>query len=437
MIDDPISVLIISPYFPPRKRVGSLRAFKFSKYLSNFNIRPIIVCLDSPDEQLSDDEKNSLKDCIIVNLAHPFDLTTKRSGSQLAWSEHGEQESKSLIDNSSSSFADLLDNWFPIDTWLPLLFSHRKQIANVIQQNDCKLIWSTGDPWSSHCLARFLARKHRLPWIADFRDPWTLCSVRYNNRPALIRFLDRRAEKKIIKKADRVVFTATSTQSNYSDYYKEHNYKFSTIYNSFDVQQSEIDYQITRNIDVFKILFFGRFRDLSPATPILRILSIIKQQQPELLPQINLIYFGDLRPADEQFASDHGLTESLIKHEPVPHDQSRELLDQADLLLLSTDPSRNEIIPAKLWDYLPSKTQILNIAPNPEIRTILEETNRGVTFGHDDHELAARFVVDKILESKISSNRHPKNSKIEQYNSVSTTQQLASLIRTTLSKNDK
>ena len=423
---------MISPYFPPRKRVGSLRAFKFSKYLPDYNIKPTIICLDSPDEMLSNEEIESLKDCNIIKLGHPFDLTTKRSGSQLAWSEHGELESKSIIDNSSTTFADILDNWFPIDTWLPLLLSHRKQIANVIKQNDCKLIWSTGDPWSSHILARHLARKYKLPWIADFRDPWTLCNVRYNKRPALIRHIDRRVEKKIIKSADQIVFTAASTQQVYSTFYKDFKNKFSTIYNSFDVQQDDPDFELVRNEGVFKILFFGRFRDLSPATPILRILSTIKQINPELISKINLIYFGDLRPEDDQFAFEHGISELLKKQGPVHHDQSLELLDQADLLLLSTDPSRNEIIPAKLWDYLPSKTQILNIAPNPEIKSILDNTNRGVTFGHDQHDLVANYIVNRISEIKKPKERHPKNSKIEQYNSVSTTQKLAVLMKSTL-----
>lgn len=432
MIDDPISVLMISPYFPPRKRVGSLRAFRFSKYLPLYNIKPTIICLDSPNELLSIDEAEALKDSDLIKLGHPFDFTIKRSGSQLASSEPGIIESKLSNDNLSTTFAEFLDNWFPIDTWLPLLMSHRKQIATVIKQNDFKLIWSTGDPWSSHILARFFARKYRLPWIADFRDPWTLCHVRYSKRPALIRYIDRKAEKKIIKDADQIVFTATSTQQNYSTFYKTYKSKFSTIYNSFDVQQDDRNSDIISNDETFKILFFGRFRDLSPATPILQILSTIKQKNPELISKIKLIYFGDIRSIDDKFATEHGLSSLLEKQEPAKHDQSRALLDRADLLLLSTDPSRNEIIPAKLWDYLPSKTQILNIAPNPEIKSILENTNRGVTFSPDQLDLVADFIINRILETKKPIEYHPQSSIIEQYNSLATTQKLAILIRSTI-----
>lgn len=447
---------MISPYFPPRKRVGSLRAFKFAKYLPSFNIEPTIVCLETPNDTLSDEEKLSLANCKIVSLSHPFDLTTSRSSSQLTWTEHEELNSKTTNGRTSSFFADILDNWFPIDTWLPLLLSHRKYVYDIAIQNKCTLIWSTGDPWSSHIVAGYVAKRLKLPWIVDFRDPWTLCNLRYNNRPRLIRILDKWAERRVINRADWLVFTAESTQAVYAENYSESKAKFSTIYNSFDIQdfsQSDkselpspkqspesVEYpdsdvqsgsasHLKREKSRFNILFFGRFRELSPATPILNILSEVKRIQPDVIDKIRLMYFGELRQEDGRIAKELDLLENLHQQEPVPHDQSRELLNQADLLLLSTDPSRNEIIPAKLWDYLPSTTPILNIAPNPEIKSILDKTKRGVSFDPTDLKNTAQFIIDKVNESKFIATQSKFTSTIEQYHSMNTTKQLAQLMK--------
>lgn len=46
-----------------------------------------------------------------------------------------------------------------------------------LKENPVDAIVSTGPPQSMHLIARQLSRATGIPWVADFRDPWTKCSI--------------------------------------------------------------------------------------------------------------------------------------------------------------------------------------------------------------------------------------------------------------------
>lgn len=423
------SVLMISPYFPPRKRVGSLRAFKFAKYLKNYGYEPVVVSLNTPSESLSEHEMEALSGVKLYHFSNPFDNTSKRSGSQLT----SLKKPGNYLPRSSSSrlsFSNYIDLWFPIDTWLPVLLPQLANILNIVEKHNCKAIWSTGDPWSSHVFARILSGNNDIPWIADFRDPWALCRTRYQNRPPLVRQMDSIAERNIIKSADKVIFTAITTQNIYKDQYPEYLTKFDTIYNSFDLPSESLENNSTVNSDStkFNILFFGRFRDLSPAYPIMEILHRVSMMDSKILDGVQVSFIGDMRSEDLEICKQYQLLEVFKQIEHVSHDKSLSLLNSANLLLLSTDPGRFEIIPAKLWDYLPSTTPIFSIAPNPEVHDILKSTGRGVSFSPTEIDACAIYLLNYIKNSITFEKIKPLgNQTIKKYSAIETTATLAAI----------
>jgi hypothetical protein len=75
---------------------------------------------------------------------------------------------------------------------------------------------------------------------------------------------------------------------------------------------------------------------------------------------------------------DLGLQENFLFHEPVIPENMIPVLKSADILLLSTNMEREEIIPAKLWDYLSVEKPIFSIAPNPEVGEIIMKSKAGL-----------------------------------------------------------
>jgi hypothetical protein len=81
------------------------------------------------------------------------------------------------------------------------------------------------------------------------------------------------------------------------------------------------------------------------------------------------------------------------------------VLEKADLLLVSTDQRRKHIIPAKLWDYLATDRPILSIAPNPEVSSILESTGQGKQISPDHPKKIALFLEEQISEKEAGSSK--------------------------------
>ena len=80
-------VLMISPYFVPRKRVGALRSYKFAKHLKNLDWQVCVAHLEVKGQKLSDEEKVALEGVELFGLKTPFDRTINRSSSDLGVAE--------------------------------------------------------------------------------------------------------------------------------------------------------------------------------------------------------------------------------------------------------------------------------------------------------------------------------------------------------------
>ena len=71
-------VLMIAPYFIPRRRVGALRPFKFAIHLQSYGYQPVILTIASPESTFTKLEKEVLKNIPIIEIEPPFDRTNPK-----------------------------------------------------------------------------------------------------------------------------------------------------------------------------------------------------------------------------------------------------------------------------------------------------------------------------------------------------------------------
>jgi glycosyltransferase involved in cell wall biosynthesis len=76
-----------------------------------------------------------------------------------------------------------------------------------LEKNRVEAIVSTSPPIVTHLIASKLKRKYKIPWIADFRDPWTQKYI--DSKMEVIKFFERRLEKRTISSADILVSVST------------------------------------------------------------------------------------------------------------------------------------------------------------------------------------------------------------------------------------
>ena len=442
------SVLMISPYFPPRKRVGAYRAFRFAIHLKKLGWEPHVVSLDAGNLALTNLQQQLLEGIEVNHLKSIIDNTSSSTSSLSTQKRESTSEKHTNSDVTMDSwYVKAFDRLFPVDTWLLLFLQKRKRVLDLARDVDPDVIWSTADPWSSNLLGRYIAQKMNKPWVADFRDPWTLCDVRGTDRPGVTRWLDRKVEKKILESADRVVFTARETTKLYQAQYSEFADKMTTIYNSYDytfsgqqaIEITEPQPHAVSPDPRLTLIFFGKFRELSSASIIIEVLGSLKKRMPELEQHLVIKSMGALSERDRAHAESLGVLECFEKSPPVAYEQATERLNREDLLFLSTRRERDEIIPAKLWDYIAANRPILSMTNNSEIAEILEEIQKGKQVRPDDVGEAVELLHESIIAKQrgepLAIPYAPSPEAREPYTAAATTRQLVALFETLISGN--
>lgn len=431
-------VLLFAPYFLPRRRVGAMRPFRFAIHLRKFGWQPTVLTIAAEGQHLTEKEARLLRGIEVIELDPPFDRSTSAE-SQLGTSSDSSSAVLEKLAEPLGSVLDAVDRQFPVDTWLPFFLLKYRALTSAVRRVRPHVLWSTGDPWSGLLAARHLAHRFQLPWVADFRDPWTLSPVRMNGQSALTKTLNRWCERRILHSANAVVFTSAQTEATYRRHYADLDLHTTTIYNSFDhtlfddpvaPEASDVSDEPT-SASHLDIGFFGRFRILSPATPIADALAAAHRQS-EAAARIRVFSFGPLNAADERHARALGVRDQFYERDAVPLQKALSALRQFDLLLLSTDPRRDAIVPAKLWEYLAARRPILSLSKNPEITDLLERTGAGVQRTpenkHDIAELLLECLRAKQEGRALPLPFAPDPAAIERFEARSATQALTSLL---------
>jgi glycosyltransferase involved in cell wall biosynthesis len=418
-------VLMIAPYFVPRRRVGALRPFKFAIQMKELGWEPVILTIAENSEKLTEKEKFLLDGIKIIEINTPFDQTTRLK-------TPGGGKNKSQLVSHISSW---IDKNIPFDSWIFLFWFNYLGILSKVKELNPELIWCTGDPWSGLWLGEKLSRDLSKHFVADFRDPWTITDVNLRDRSAFSEEMDRRAEKRIVEIADKLIFTSKATERAYQNHYGLKRSNTAVIYNSYDPvlfeDPGDESWDYEPDPENLHILFFGRFRRLSPAEPIMNAISYLSKTDPAVAGKIRIHSFGELDPEEAKKIASLGVAQVFVQHKPVVPQKTLSVLNKADLLLVSTDRNRKNIIPAKLWDYLATEKPILSIAPNAEITRILEAGKAGFGF-HPDEIAEISAFLKKCLKAKQQGtklSRFGKDGypKREIFESRNTTQQLLSV----------
>ncbi|HEY6881692.1 MAG TPA: hypothetical protein VI299_26880 [Polyangiales bacterium] len=137
------------------------------------------------------------------------------------------------------------------------------------------------------------------------------------------------------------------------------------------------------------LTFFGRFRALSSAARTITMLAAARALDPGL--QLRVRCQGGLDATDRALAMEAGVSALFESYESTHGEASLSLLTGSDVLLLSSETGRDEIIPAKLFDYLAAARPVLSLCENPDVADILARTGAGTQC--PDPQRAAQVLV--------------------------------------------
>ncbi len=149
-------------YFPPLGGGGVQRTLKYVKYLPDEGFDSVVISGGARGYALRD--RGLLRDVppgtvVIRARAVPLQQVQWKLGAVL----RRVGLSRTLVDNAL--WPDGLVGWLPSAVW------HGLRAARIHRPD---VLYSTSKPETAHLVALIVHRLTGLPWVADFRDAWTL-----------------------------------------------------------------------------------------------------------------------------------------------------------------------------------------------------------------------------------------------------------------------
>lgn len=405
-------VLIITYYWPPSGGAGVQRWLKFSKYLRDFGWEPIIYTPENPEAPAID---NSLENDIpegITIIKRPI-LEPYSAYKRFIGMKPGEKVNAGFLQEKekpglSEGFAVWLrGNFFIPDARRFWIRPSAKFLIDYLAEHPVDAIVSTGPPHSMHLIALKVHEKLNIPWLADFRDPWT--GIDFYHQLRLTSFADRlhrKLEKKVLTSATAITVVSKDMANEFNGLV---NREYNLVTNGYDEQdisplpQNQLDKKFT-------ISHIGSIN--SPRNPekLWKALSEMVVNSPEFAEAVQIKLVGKVDIAVLKSIENYGLTPYLSRIEYMPHREVMHEIQRSQvlLLLINNTPNAKGILTGKIFEYLGSGRPILSIGPEDgDAAVILKDTDAGQTAGYENESIMRIILTDyftKFSEQRLESN---------------------------------
>lgn len=248
-----------------------------------------------------------------------------------------------------------------------------------------------GQPMSDHLAGLRAKRKTGVRWLAHFSDPWA--DSPYRRKRFYPGWHNRRMEREVVERADRVVFTSEATRDLVMGKYPpEWRDRTCALPHAFDASLYDGDGAgQTRDGNILVLRYIGNFYNRRWPTALMDGLAILCGNNPDLAAKFRIELIGPEAMRTETGGSKlpTGLVALLP---PVSYLESLRLMREADLLLVLDAPfSRSVFLPSKLVDYMGAGKPIFAISPPGPSADLVTRLGGVVANVNDPHEIAERL----------------------------------------------
>ena len=197
-----IKALILAYEFPPYISVGSQRPHSWFKYFKENNIEPIIIT------RQWDNVYNSELDYVAPSKSKNNVIEKKNLGTILKTPYKPNLASRILLKYGDKKFKylrKLISAYYEFIQFI-LPTGPKIEIYNsankFLKYNKVDVILASGDPFILFHYASKLSKMHKIPWMADYRDPWSHDSSKKN---ILLKMWSSYYEKKIVNTSNCII----------------------------------------------------------------------------------------------------------------------------------------------------------------------------------------------------------------------------------------
>ncbi len=397
--------LIVSYWFPPYAAVASRRMGKLAKFLlaRGWDVRalsaaatnPATLALEIPNERVVYAPWSDVDRLLEDTLAR---LRGKRPADPQAVADEGMSAAAPTVGRKPSALRTFARKAYqevvrwPDNRagWLrPALEAGNKLIGEWRPD----VIYATSPPATSLVVAERLARKHGVPWVAEFRDLWS--DHPYYEYSPLRRFFERRWDQRVLTRAAALVTVSPIWQPRLAARYGRPAITAMNGYVLEDFpQKPPVAPEITGPL---RILYTGHiYHGHRDPTPLFRALKTIGAKPEDVVVE----FVGSEVEGLRRLAEAAGVLDLVRIEEPVVFRKSLEMQLHADILLHLQwcDPKEEGTIAGKIFDYLGARRPILGIALEDSVVAKLIHERKAGLVTNDAVKIAAE--VERWIKLK-------------------------------------
>lgn len=371
-------VAVCSYWYPPMQAAASLRIAKFVKYLPDFGWEPFVFTVAPRTDRYT--RAGTLPDeGLPGHVSRVCDPSTHAIVDRmLPW-----------IHASSAPPADP-DRWrrmrraarrvynellrFPDESWPWLLHypSLRTEVARIAPE----VIFSSSPPATAHLLARRLSQDLGVPWVGDFRDPWS-----HNwriARSALFKRAEARLERRVVESASALTTVSPSFRSLLVSLHAKPTF---IVPNGFDEVDGAAHQPAGAGDGRVVFTYTGMVYDTTAVPMLFAALEHLVDAGRVGTTRAVVRFYGRNQSVAAHALQSHPRVRPMVELlGEVPHAQALAAQRAASALLLLEPPEgwALNLTPGKLFEYVAAGPPIVATGvPGGEVDWLLRETRTG------------------------------------------------------------
>jgi hypothetical protein len=283
-----------------------------------------------------------------------------------------------------------------------------------------------------HLIARGVSLATGIPWVADFRDPWT--KIFYFKHLKLSSWARRKhfeLEQKVLDDATAVVAVSPLVQADFAAMTST---PVHLVTNGYD----ESDYIDAVEPDCrFNIVHTGLLTAEGNPVELWKVLGEKCRSDADFAASFRLTLAGKTDAAVLESIRKAGLDDYLTDMGYIDHNKAVLQQRKASVLILPIreEPETKAILPGKLFEYLAARRPIVGVGTGEgAMAAVLKETGAGHIFDWDDSAGISEYV-DHLWEAFKAGDSMTPDADIEKYSRRMTTRKMVDLFDTLIHEN--
>ena len=420
-------VLVIAYYWPPSGGSGVQRWVKFVKYLTGYGWEPVVFAPEGADYPSLDPsfeaEVPPSVEVLRGSIWEPYAAYRKLTGAK--------STQVTEISSGPKTWKQRLSLWIRANIFVPdprvgWVKPSVKQLRKYLEEKPVDVIVTTGPPHSVHLIGQQLHRETGIPWIPDFRDPWSrMYYLKYLPMTGRTWRKLRHQEQTVLDECSTVL---TCTQLVQEEFAAQTRTPVACITNGYD--EEDFAAPAPAADSHFNLTHTGLFAADGNPLQLWKVLGEMAAGSPSFREALRLRLVGKVDREVLEAIQEQGLEANVVAigycdHATAVHEQRA-----ASLLLL---PLRNDaqyrpILPGKLFEYLAARRPVLGIGQEDgAMARVLRETAAGTTIDWEDAP-ALRSFLEAAWQAHCAGGIPPTEGDIGPYSRRATARALAQLL---------